>query len=56
MDQAKAASFKCIDLEVRRSNTAAQSLYALHGFLVVGMRPRYYEDNDEDAILMTLRL
>ena len=56
VDQAKTASFKCIDLEVRRSNTAAQALYALHGFLVVGMRPRYYEDNDEDAILMTLKL
>jgi ribosomal-protein-alanine N-acetyltransferase len=56
VDQAKLASFACIDLEVRRSNTAAQALYAQHGFLVVGMRPRYYEDNDEDAILMTLKL
>jgi [ribosomal protein S18]-alanine N-acetyltransferase len=56
VDQAKTASFKCIDLEVRRSNEAAQALYASHGFQVVGMRPRYYEDNDEDAILMTLKL
>jgi [ribosomal protein S18]-alanine N-acetyltransferase len=54
--QGKTASFKCIDLEVRRSNHAAQALYARHGFQVVGMRPRYYEDNDEDAILMTLEL
>lgn len=54
--QAKTASFKGIDLEVRRSNLAAQALYARHGFEVVGMRPRYYEDNDEDAILMTLTL
>jgi ribosomal-protein-alanine N-acetyltransferase len=56
VDLAKTASFKSIDLEVRRSNVGAQALYASHGFQVVGMRPRYYEDNDEDAILMTLKL
>lgn len=56
VDLAKTASFKSIDLEVRRSNLGAQALYASHGFQVVGMRPRYYEDNDEDAILMTLKL
>ncbi len=56
VDLAKTASYKSIDLEVRRSNLGAQALYASHGFQVVGMRPRYYEDNDEDAILMTLRL
>lgn len=56
LDQAKIASFKSVDLEVRRSNAAAQALYVSHGFQVVGMRPRYYEDNDEDAILMTLKL
>ena len=56
VEQARNASFKVIDLEVRRSNVAAQALYASHGFQVVGLRPRYYEDNDEDAILMTLKL
>ncbi len=56
VEQARSASFKGIDLEVRRSNLAAQALYASHGFQVEGMRPRYYEDNDEDAILMTLKL
>ena len=40
-------------LEVRRSNTAAQALYAKYGFVIVGERPRYYQDNREDAILMT---
>jgi [ribosomal protein S18]-alanine N-acetyltransferase len=39
-------------LEVRRSNTAAQQLYAKYGFEIVGERPRYYQDNREDAILM----
>jgi ribosomal-protein-alanine N-acetyltransferase len=40
-------------LEVRRSNLAAQALYRRFGFEVVGMRPRYYRDNQEDALLMT---
>jgi [ribosomal protein S18]-alanine N-acetyltransferase len=41
-------------LEVRRGNQAAQAMYAAFGFRVVGSRPRYYQDNHEDAILMTL--
>jgi [ribosomal protein S18]-alanine N-acetyltransferase len=41
-------------LEVRRGNLAAQVLYADFGFEVVGERPRYYQDNHEDALLMTL--
>lgn len=44
------ASF--VTLEVRRSNFTAQSLYRSLGFLQVGCRRRYYEDNGEDAILM----
>lgn len=41
-------------LEVRRSNLAAQALYLKFGFKIVGVRPRYYKDNNEDALLMTL--
>lgn len=41
-------------LEVRASNHAAIELYRAFGFAVVGRRPRYYRDNDEDALLMTL--
>jgi [ribosomal protein S18]-alanine N-acetyltransferase len=41
-------------LEVRRSNRAAQVLYQSFGFAVVGERRRYYKDNQEDALLMTL--
>ena len=41
-------------LEVRRSNQVAQKLYEQFGFKVVGERPRYYQDNNEDALLMTL--
>ena len=41
-------------LEVRESNAAAQEMYRKFGFEESGRRPRYYRDNDEDAILMTL--
>ena len=40
-------------LEVRRSNEIAQRLYRAHGFVDVGYRKRYYEDNHEDALIMT---
>ena len=39
-------------LEVRVSNLPAQHLYKSLGFISVGKRKRYYEDNDEDAYLM----
>ncbi len=41
-------------LEVRRGNQAAQTLYSSFGFKVEGVRQRYYQDNHEDALLMTL--
>ena len=41
-------------LEVRRSNQVAQTLYHQFGFYVAGERLRYYQDNNEDALLMTL--
>jgi ribosomal-protein-alanine N-acetyltransferase len=39
-------------LEVRVSNVRAQNLYKGLGFISVGKRKRYYEDNQEDAYLM----
>ena len=45
-----------VTLEVRMSNLAAQKLYAKLGFVEVGERRRYYNDNGEDALLMTLFL
>jgi len=42
-----------ITLEVRASNELAQALYKKYGFRVASRRPRYYSDNDEDAILMS---
>lgn len=40
-------------LEVRLSNAAARKLYGEFGFRPVGVRPRYYSDNGEDALIMT---
>jgi len=39
-----------VGLEVRESNTDARSFYRLFGFINIGRRLNYYED--EDAILM----
>ncbi len=41
-------------LEVRVSNTAALHLYYGLGYQAVGLRPGYYEDTHEDALLLTL--
>lgn len=43
-----------ITLEVRESNLAAQKAYLTCGFASEGIRPRYYEDNHENAVIMWL--
>jgi [ribosomal protein S18]-alanine N-acetyltransferase len=54
VDVAKANKVRVLLLEVRVTNTAARSLYQKLGFRQVGVRPRYYADNGEDAVLMDL--
>ena len=44
---------KEVTLEVRVTNDLAQSLYKKYGFAVMGVRKRYYTDNNEDAYIMT---
>ena len=41
-----------VTLEVRVSNTSAQQLYYKLGFEKAGIRPKYYQDNNEDALIM----
>jgi ribosomal-protein-alanine N-acetyltransferase len=41
-----------VTLEVRKSNTGALALYERFGFRSAGVRPRYYADNGEDAVIM----
>ena len=43
---------KFITLEVRVSNVAAISLYEKFGFASVGIRKGYYQNNNEDAMIM----
>jgi [ribosomal protein S18]-alanine N-acetyltransferase len=47
---------KCrfVTLEVRRSNAAALRLYRRFGFRAAGVRPNYYAEDQEDAIVMLL--
>jgi ribosomal-protein-alanine N-acetyltransferase len=42
-----------ITLEVRESNQEALAFYRRYGFVPTGLRPGYYVDNGEDAIIMT---
>ena len=44
-----------LTLEVRASNKIAQDLYKKYGFKEEGMRKHYYQDNNEDAIIMWKR-
>jgi len=43
-------------LEVRRSNTPAISLYLALGYRQIGVRPNYYAEEKEDAIVMVKQL
>ncbi len=47
-----ARSLRALTLEVRVSNKAAIALYQRFGFSPGGVRPRYYPDNGEDALIM----
>jgi len=51
-----ARAMALVTLEVRESNAPARLFYARHGFVAMGRRRRYYRDNGEDAIIMTLHL
>jgi ribosomal-protein-alanine N-acetyltransferase len=53
LDLALARRAREATLEVRLSNVAARRLYEKYGFRPVGLRPRYYSDNGEDALIMT---
>ena len=44
-----------LTLEVRMSNEAAKDLYRRFGFGPVGVRKNYYQEVNEDALVMTVR-
>ena len=51
LDKARAQGAAVVWLEVRPSNAAALSLYHSFGFQEIGIRPGYYTDNGEDALI-----
>ncbi|MDZ7269252.1 MAG: ribosomal protein S18-alanine N-acetyltransferase [candidate division KSB1 bacterium] len=56
LQQARQHQCTAAYLEVRRSNLAAQRLYASLGFVVQGVRPGYYVRDGEDAVVMRKNL
>jgi ribosomal-protein-alanine N-acetyltransferase len=52
LEQARGLGCVRATLEVRPSNAAALGLYQGEGFSVVAMRPRYYTDDGEDALIL----
>jgi [ribosomal protein S18]-alanine N-acetyltransferase len=53
LELAMEAGQEVATLEVRASNDAALRLYDKYGFARLGLRKRYYTDNNEDAVIMT---
>ncbi len=53
IDMATRLKARIVTLEVRVSNEGAQRLYSRYGFSKVGVRKGYYNDNREDAIIMS---
>jgi ribosomal-protein-alanine N-acetyltransferase len=43
---------RAVSLEVRMSNLGAQDLYQRFGFMPVGVRKGYYQETNEDALVM----
>jgi ribosomal-protein-alanine N-acetyltransferase len=54
--RAHQANAALMTLEVRRSNQAALDLYREFDYRAVGVRPNYYVDEGEDAIVMVKEL
>ena len=52
LEDCYSAGIKYLTLEVRVSNIAAINLYTKYGFNSLGTRKGYYQDNNEDALIM----
>ena len=52
LDKALELGIKWFTLEVRASNLPAINLYKKYGFETNGIREKYYQDNNEDALIM----
>ncbi len=53
LNEAVRRNSEAVFLEVRADNDAAHRLYERFGFVRVGLRKRYYQPSDVDAIVMS---
>ncbi|MFT4051717.1 MAG: ribosomal protein S18-alanine N-acetyltransferase [Microbacterium sp.] len=56
LENARERGAREVFLEVRADNPVASALYLSEGFTEIGHRPRYYQPDDVDAIVMKLDL
>lgn len=56
LDAARQRGAREVFLEVRADNPSAEGLYLSEGFVEIGRRPRYYQPDGVDAIVMRLAL
>lgn len=56
LDLAEERGAREVFLEVRADNPTAEGLYLSEGFEEIGRRPRYYQPDDVDAVVMRLVL
>jgi len=56
LEEAARRGVSDVFLEVRADNPVAQTLYASEGFAEIGRKPRYYQPDDVDAVVMKLDL
>ncbi|MFT4157275.1 MAG: ribosomal protein S18-alanine N-acetyltransferase [Microbacterium sp.] len=56
LDAASERGARTVFLDVRADNPAAHALYVSEGFDEIARRPRYYQPDDVDAIVMRLDL
>ena len=54
LEETRSGTALPVTLEVRVSNADAIAMYEGLGFRSAGVRPRYYQDNGEDALIMWL--
>jgi ribosomal-protein-alanine N-acetyltransferase len=52
VNHAREMGAQAVSLEVRMSNWGAQRLYGRFGFRPVGVRKNYYQETNEDALVM----
>jgi len=56
MEEVKQLGAKSMTLEVRMTNLVAQNLYKKLGFQSGAIRKNYYTDNQEDALVMWVKI